>query len=970
MLPFLGLSQQSIDGSAYTELQAFQHFQARKYQTVIADLSKKEPISNEENILLLLSELQMGKPVEREIAIWVQESPKHPMVSLAGFHLGTYYFYAGDFDKSESFLKDVPSNSLTKHDRSSYGYTRGVLKLQNEAYQDAKNLFQFAKENESSETERTELNYYEAFADYHLGNKAEAVKGFQQAKNNPDYGQSARYFIAKVKLDEGATDEVIALAQEDLSEEKTITNSGLYQLIGEAYTQKGEVDKADAFFEKSIDVHPEQPSAALYYQAGTTKFKIGNEEKAEEYLIKSGLQGGEYAQLSAFQLGRIYLKKKAFKKSITAYTEAAASEEAEIREESLYHIAKLHAILGDYTAAINYAKDYLNQYPSNDRASEIRQLIVEAYLRTSNYELAIEMLNTFGVSTREQEEAYQKVSFQKAILLFNDGSFIEAKVWFLESLKYTPNQDLKDESYYHLGEITLQSGDYKSAISYYQKQLALNSLTHYGLGYAYYNQYAYAGAIPHFVKATEATDASIVKDANVRLADCYYATKAYAKALAIYENQSEEKAHPYILIQQARTLKNLDKNDEAIIAFKQLSNNGEYAPEAIYTIAQIHLEQIRFQEAVTYFSQVIDQYNGSSYYTKALLNRGITFKNLNEPEKAKLDYEAVLNRTSSDEVALNAILGLQELQQVGFNSKELDAYIQNFKRANPGSESLASVEFESARQFYYDKKYERAISSLTNYLNEYKGSAYDNEARYFLGNAYFQLGNYEQAAAEFNQLKPIRNAYTGRTLTRLAEANQLLGEDEAAIDAYQLLISLNLSSKDRYHANKGLMNLFFENEDYQKSIEYADAILKLDWKPLNGSKQASLIKAKSYYALQELDKSSKAYETLTSDLDVFAAEANYMMALIAHERGAYNQSLDRLFDLNASLGSYTLWIDRSYLLIARNYVATDELFQAKATLRSIIQHASTEEVVAQATDLLNDIEAGEIVSDTTQMERR
>ncbi|MEO1256779.1 MAG: hypothetical protein AAFY41_18095, partial [Bacteroidota bacterium] len=71
--------------------------------------------------------------------------------------------------------------------------------------------------------------------------------------------------------------------------------------------------------------------------------------------------------------------------------------------------------------------------------------------------------------------------------------------------------------------------------------------------------------------------------------------------------------------------------------------------------------------------------------------------------------------------------------------------------------------------------------------------------------------------------------------------------------------------------------------------------------------------------------------------------------------------------LNAELGSYTEWVDQSYLLIAKNYIAMEKLFQAKATLRSIIQHSINEKIVQESRKLLNDIESGQSNLDTTEI---
>ena len=98
---------------------------------------------------------------------------------------------------------------------------------------------------------------------------------------------------------------------------------------------------------------------------------------------------------------------------------------------------------------------------------------------------------------------------------------------------------------------------------------------------------------------------------------------------------------------------------------------------------------------------------------------------------------------------------------------------------------------------------------------------------------------------------------------------------------------------------------------------------------------------------------------------MYAVEASYSIGLIQYNRGEYEESLNTLFDLNARFGSYQDWIDKSYLLIAQNYIESGELFQAKATLRSITQHAKNENVKSQSKRLLDQIEQNVIEADST-----
>ena len=52
--------------------------------------------------------------------------------------------------------------------------------------------------------------------------------------------------------------------------------------------------------------------------------------------------------------------------------------------------------------------------------------------------------------------------------------------------------------------------------------------------------------------------------------------------------------------------------------------------------------------------------------------------------------------------------------------------------------------------------------------------------------------------------------------------------------------------------------------------------------------------------------------------------------------------------MNENFSAYDNWLGKAFLLIADNYVALNELFQAKATVNSIIQYSPVKEIVDEA----------------------
>jgi hypothetical protein len=81
---------------------------------------------------------------------------------------------------------------------------------------------------------------------------------------------------------------------------------------------------------------------------------------------------------------------------------------------------------------------------------------------------------------------------------------------------------------------------------------------------------------------------------------------------------------------------------------------------------------------------------------------------------------------------------------------------------------------------------------------------------------------------------------------------------------------------------------------------------------------------------------------------------------IFYQTKDYKQCYATLVSLNTDFASYTDWVGKSYLLLADNYLAQGDLFNAKTALNSLISSFPQENVKAQAREKLNKIEAAEI----------
>src|SRR5690606_8173692 len=94
--------------------------------------------------------------------------------------------------------------------------------------------------------------------------------------------------------------------------------------------------------------------------------------------------------------------------------------------------------------------------------------------------------------------------------------------------------------------------------------------------------------------------------------------------------------------------------------------------------------------------------------------------------------------------------------------------------------------------------------------------------------------------------------------------------------------------------------------------------------------------------------------------DEHGAEAKYLLGKVLYETGAYKQSYETLIALKNDFPAYEEWVGKGFLLLADNFVAMGDIFQAKATLKSLIDNFPLSSVKEAAKAKLKAIEEADL----------
>jgi len=89
--------------------------------------------------------------------------------------------------------------------------------------------------------------------------------------------------------------------------------------------------------------------------------------------------------------------------------------------------------------------------------------------------------------------------------------------------------------------------------------------------------------------------------------------------------------------------------------------------------------------------------------------------------------------------------------------------------------------------------------------------------------------------------------------------------------------------------------------------------------------------------------------------DVNGAEAKYLIGEMFFKSREYDQSIKTLQELASDFSDFVFWYEKSFLLIADNYLGKSDTFMAKATLNSIIENSDNKQTVELAKQKLKAI---------------
>ena len=905
---------------------------------------------------------------------FVNDNPGSTWAKHANFLYANHLFQNKNYKEALAIYVSTDATSLNTDEAQQMQFNMGYAYFQTGETDKAMPLFHGLMMNEGKYQEPA--RYYYAHIQYIKEKYDEALGNFRRLRSHSDYGKVEQAYIMQIDYLNGEYQSAIEEVPGYIQQADKKRKSEMAQIVADAYFQQKDYDKTLEYY----DIYKRNLSRGMsreaYYQMGVSKMMKGDHKGAVADLQKIAGNNDILAQYASYYLGSCYAKADEMKYARSAFYNAySAGFDPELSEEALFDYARLSLIPGadPFNEAVGLLDNYIAEHPALERKAEAEEMSIYLLLNAKEHEEALKRLEAMKKKSRELQTVYNELLYATGIDNFQKGNYDKAQVYFSKIMNGRHPASNKALACFWMGESSYQMGDHGKAANYLTQfkemqgaaGLPEHKLADYDLGYIYYQRPDYGLAeecFRSFIRQADDSQNELKTDAYIRLGDCFYMERSYDQAINYYDLATRigKRNADYAFFQQGLCYGakgNVNQKINMLDDLVQTYPSTPYYEQALFEIGNTYLVYGDKRAAIASFNRLIKDRPRSSYTRQALMKVGMIYYNNNQYDQAMENLKSLVSNYPNTDESREA---LSIIRSIYMEQNKLDEYF-GYVNANGGKVKVTqqdSLAFANAENFYLDGRYQQAQTALQYYFDNFGNGAYALKAHYYAYECAEKVGTQEQVIAHLNYiLAQPNNDYTDNALLKIARIEYEKGNYSTAGDYYERLSRITEEPLKRLEALEGSMKSNFFLGNYDKAIEMGEDLRisrDLTDEQVN---QINHIVGKSYFekgncsaAIEKLDKSAR------SDKSVYGAESAYYSALASIKLKKYDEAENKVFDISDNFSAYDYWVAKSFIALADVYVAKENFFQAKETLRSVIDNYKGNDLKQEARAKLAEVE--------------
>lgn len=909
---------------------------------------------------------------------FVEEYPTSLKRNSAYLDVGNYYFENGKYSQSQKWYDRVDTSSLSGAELERYNFNRGYAHFQSKRFDDAKKYFNRVL---TSQKYGSQAKYYLGYIAYEGDDYEEATELFDEVRGDDRYSKDLSYYQADMNFKMGEFERAIAEGKSEYDRSSPQEKNQLSKIIGESYFNLELYSEAIPYLTAYKGTNGKWNNTD-YYQLGYAYYKQKDYEKAIGEFNKIVDGKNAVSQNAYYHLAESYLELGQKQQALNAFKNASEMDfNAEIQEDAFLNYAKLSYEIGNsYKSTPLVLLEFIETYPKNAATEELKGLLIDSYITSRNYKEAMELMETN--KSFQDREAYQKVTFYRGVELYTEGDYDEALRVFDKSLKEQPNADIAARATYWKAETNYQLDNYQEAQQGFRKfqqqsgaqQTSEYKNLNYNLGYAQFKLKNYEDAIQNFdaySKSSAATGAR-KKDALLRLGDSYFVTSKYWPAMESYNAAMDlpgendyahfQKAISYGFVERG------ERKTEELVTFIKTYRNSVYRDDAMYELGNTYVSQNKNTQAISIYEQLVSEIPNSTFVPQTLMKTALLYDNAGNSNKALAIFKRVAKDYPSSPEALQAVTAAKNIYVDEGKVNEYAAWVKTLDFVELGDTELDDSAYLAAEQPYMENKFSVAKKRFEDYLKQYPNGRNTVKAHFYLGQIAYSDKELKKAIPHFKYVvERNRNSFTEQALARISEA--YLSEKDyqnALVYLYRLETEAD-SQQNIIFAQTNIMKASYELKQYSETVSYAEKVLANSMIDNEIRSDAQIFIARSAMKTGDESKAKTAYaEVKKIATGQLAAEALYYEAYFKNKQGAFEDSNASIQILAKDYSAYKRYGAKGLLLMAKNFYALNDAFQATYILENVISNFTDyPDVVEEAKSELSEIKKEQAKTNTS-----
>lgn len=893
---------------------------------------------------------------------FVEEYPTSTKRNSAFIDVADYYFDNGKYNQAAKWYERVDVNTLSRKQKNKYYFNTGYTLVQSKKYEEAKPFLNRV----SDDLEYgSQAKYYLGFIAYEGDDYQEASDLFDQAGTSPEADEKLSYYQADLNYKLGNFDKAISLATAQLSKSSAQEQSELNRIIGQSLFNQEKYNEALPYLQEYKGVRGKWNNND-YYQLGYTYYKQGDYHKAVETFNKIVDGQNKTAQNAYYHLAQSYIKLGKSDDALNAFKKASEMDfDAQIQEDASYNYAKISYENGspfDSVPAIILA--HLEKYPQTDKAAQLNEYLIDSYFSSKNYTEALRLMEDGRIAGNE--DIYAKVALYEGLNQYKSSDYKTAIKNLDKSIAFAQSADLKKRAIFWKAQSQYELNDFPAALNGFTAAQKMNvpieedELLNYDLAYTQFKLKDYDSAIVNFTAFTKQPKATSeparLNDAFLRIGDANFVSKQYWPAMEAYNTAISMNGFngDYAAFQKAISYGFVGKNDrkiEDLNGFLKSFKKSNYRDDVLFELANTYINTGNVDKGIQTYDRLINEFPQSSYTSQAMMRKGLQLYNGSQLDAALVVFKDVVKTYPGTPQANEAVSSARLIYVDQNRTNDYAAWVRTLDFVDITDSELDDTAYESAEQPYLLNDMAGTVRSMKKYLKEYPNGKHALQAHFYLAQALFSQDKKQESIPSYEFVtSKQRSEFTEQALARLS---QIYLTDAAYAKAIPVLTQLEQLAdfpQNVIYAQSNLMKAFYEQEDYNKAVSYANKVLADATISDNIRSDANIIIARSNWKKGDEAAAKTAYETVRSTASgTLAAEATYYKAYFEHKAANYDAAIATVQGLTKNYAGFKLWTSKGLVIMGKCYNAQKQTLNATTILEYVIGNfAAYPEVVASA----------------------